>query len=80
MAGCPGRDRPTVERHLQRAVQHVAVGERLIDQQRTIIAALDAEGRPTDTARKLLGKFEALQAMHIADRDRLAAELQRCAD
>jgi hypothetical protein len=80
MAACPTRDRLTVERHLQKALQHVIVGKRLIDKQRNIVATLEACGRPTRTARKLLGKFEAIQAMHVADRDRLIDELTRCGD
>jgi hypothetical protein len=74
------RSRPTVERHLRNALQHVAVGERLIDRQRAVLVTLEEHGRPTQVARKLLAQFEDVQAMHVADRDRLVHELARCAD
>lgn len=79
MPGYRARNRPTVERHLKQTLRHVAVGQRLIDRQRAVVATLDAHGRPTGIARKLLRQFEDVQAMHIADRDRLVDELSRCA-
>ena len=78
MAGCPARDRSTIERHLQKTLQHVSVGATLIDRQRTIVATLADHRRPSDTARKLLEELEAIQAMHMAQRDRLIDELARC--
>ncbi|SEP50748.1 hypothetical protein SAMN02990966_07754 [Rhodospirillales bacterium URHD0017] len=72
--------RPTVERHLRIALQHVAVGERLIDRQRALVMTLEEHGHPTRIARKLLTQFEDVQAMHVADRDRLVDELARRAD
>ena len=71
------RDRLTVERHLRQAVQHVAAGQRLVDGQRALLATLEEHGHSTNIARKLLVQFEAVQAMHVADRDRLVDELAR---
>ena len=80
MSGSRTRGRPTVERHLQSALQHVAVGQRLVDKQRALLATLEEHGHSTRVAGKLLAQFEEVQAMHVADRDRLVGELARCAD
>ena len=80
MARCPTRDRPTIERHLQSTLRHVSVGATLIDRQRTIVATLAAHRRSSDTARKLLDELEALQDMHVAQRDRLIDELAQSDD
>ena len=68
-----------IQRHLRQARDHVASGEKLVEKQRAIVAKLAADGHRTDTARRLLGQLEEVQAMHIADRDRLIDELARCA-
>ncbi|MBI2735122.1 MAG: hypothetical protein HYX38_00985 [Rhodospirillales bacterium] len=69
-----------IENHLQSAAQRVAAGQRLLDRQHALVAALEAHGHATGTARKLLTQFEALQTMRIAARDRLVEELARRAD
>lgn len=80
MSGRQTRDRPTVERHLHKALRHVATGQRLVDKQRVLLATLEEHGHATHIARKLLLQFENVQAMHVTDRDRLVDELARCAD
>jgi len=42
---------------------------------REVIAALDRQGVDSTAAMTLLSQFEAGVALHIADRDRLRAEL-----
>jgi hypothetical protein len=68
-------DRAMVEQHLAQAERHVAAGERHIARQREIVRELDHEGHDLNSARDLLVQFEEMQALHIADRDRLRAEL-----
>lgn len=80
MSGHQARDRSTVERHLQKALQHVATGQRLVDKQRALLATLEEHGHATHIARKLLLQFENVQAMHFVDRDRLVDELARWPD
>lgn len=48
--------------------------------QREIVAELERDGHDVSEARKLLVQFEELQAMHVADRDRLIDELAAAAD
>ena len=74
------RDRPTVERQLRMALQHVATGQRLVARQRALLTTLEAHGHSTQMTEKLLQQLESAQAMHVADRDRLVDELARFID
>jgi hypothetical protein len=70
-------DRETLEKNLIQAGAHIAQGQKQIAVQRRIIAALEQEAHHHDTvmARELLASFERTQAMHIANRDRIAGKL-----
>ena len=70
-------DRTVLLNHLALAEQHVAQGERHLSRQREIIAETEAAGRDSALARELLHTFEATQATHMADRDRLLRELSQ---
>ena len=61
--------------HLQLAERHVVEGERHLARQRDIVDTLEREGLDGKTARALLVQFEEMQTLHLADRDRLRAEL-----
>jgi hypothetical protein len=66
--------------HLEQAEQHVAEGERHIALQREIVAGLKRRRGQWDTlriAQELLQTLELAQQTHIADRDRLRAELDQ---
>ena len=65
---------------LAQAEGHVAQGEIHLIQQREIIIKLDAHGCDSKPARELLMRFIELQALHVADRDRLRAELEQLTD
>jgi Spy/CpxP family protein refolding chaperone len=64
-----------IERYLSEAVAHVALGERMIERQRKLIATLESDGRDSAQARELLARFEEAQAKHLAERDRIQREL-----
>ena len=68
-------DRAVILNHLAQAERHVAEGEQHIIRQREIIEMLARQGHDTKAADELLGQFEQTLAAHIADRDRLRAEL-----
>jgi hypothetical protein len=70
-----GMERATLENDLIRAEAHVANGQARIARQREIIAELDREGQDTAPAKDMLASFERTQAMHIANRDRIAGKL-----
>jgi hypothetical protein len=55
----------------------VQEAKRNVANQRKLLASLEADGHTERAAgaQCLLGQFEELQALHIADRDRLRKEL-----
>lgn len=62
--------------HLAQAEAHIKTGQKNIARQRELIAQLEREGHDTVSARNTLTQFEELQALHIADRERILRELQ----
>jgi len=66
-------DRAAIEERLAMAERHITVGELQIARQRELVAELGQSGR--DAAVKLLELFEATQALHVAARARLRAQL-----
>ena len=68
-------DRAMVEKHLQQAREHVALGELHLARQREIVAELIDRGVDVTEAKRLLMNFEESQLMHVAHLDRLKAEL-----
>jgi hypothetical protein len=72
---CGEMDRETLEKNLTQAEAHTVKGHKRIALQHKIIAELDREGHDTVPARELLATFETTQAMHVANRDRIADKL-----
>jgi len=68
-------EHPSVVGHLAQAEKHIAEGEQHLARQRELIAELERDGHDTTTAIELLHTFEQSQAGHVADRDRIRAEL-----
>jgi hypothetical protein len=64
-----------LEQHLAQAERHVADGENRIARQQQIITELASGGYDLETAQDLLAHFEYAQESHVADRDRLRAQL-----
>jgi hypothetical protein len=69
-------DRAMIQDHLNQAERHIADGERHLSNQRALIAELEHDGHDTSAAKSLLRQFEELQALYVADRDRLRTELE----
>src|SRR5215831_17570375 len=67
-------NREMLQRHLQQAEAHVAIGAEHVRQQRERLSQLQRHGHDTFRARALLAQFEGLQDTHIAHRDRLLQE------
>ena len=62
------------ENHLEMAERHVLEGERHITQQRHLVAWLEqacGKSESVKVARDVLATFEKIQALYVADRDRL---------
>ena len=64
-----------LERRLAQAERHIAEGESRIARQREIILDLASGGHDLKQAKELLAQFEDMKSKHIADRDRIRAEL-----
>ena len=69
--------RETLLEHLALADRHIVQGAAIIDNQKSLILGLERDGHDTSKSRALLQQFEEIQQLHIEDRIRLAAELQR---
>jgi hypothetical protein len=68
-------DHASILARLSVARRHIRTGDRNIARQRKVVAELERDGHVSLEAKRLLGRFEELQELHIADRDRLEAEL-----
>ena len=61
--------------HLSLAERHITQGTRNVERQRQRVKELRCDARDDCRSRSLLSQFETLLALHIEDRDRVAAEL-----
>jgi hypothetical protein len=68
-------DRALIISYLQTAEQRVATSERLIVNQCKLIWSLERAGEDTTSAMAVFREMERRQLKHLADRDRLLAEL-----
>jgi hypothetical protein len=68
-------DREMLKRHLAQGEENIATGDKNIARQRDVIAQLERDGHDTASARSFLREFEQLQAVLIAERERLLSEL-----
>jgi hypothetical protein len=68
-------DRDMVKQHLAQAEGHMAMSKGHIASQRKFAAGLVRDGHDASQALALLLRFEELQQLHIADRDRMRREL-----
>jgi hypothetical protein len=67
--------RNMLRQQLARAERHVAEGHEILERQRQLITRMHELGLDTTEYAGRLARFEATQAAHIADRDRLMQEL-----
>jgi hypothetical protein len=67
--------RSTLAREVSKAEEQVAKDRDRIAHQRMIVSQQDDEGLDGALARAILEQLETLQRVHIADRDRLLAEV-----
>ena len=68
-------DRALIIRSLQAAEKHVADDEQQVADQRDLVSTLERTGHTATSASVLLRKMEQTQLQHLADRERLRAEL-----
>jgi len=70
-------DCETLEQRLAQAEGYMAMSKRHIASQRKFAIGLLRDGHDASQALALLLRFEELQELHVADRDRLRGELGR---
>jgi hypothetical protein len=68
-------DQAILKNDLARAERHIIASEHHVARQRQVVAERQQEGFDARDARRLLGLFEQLLTLHIADRNRLRKEL-----
>ena len=66
-----------IAEHLAKAEENAVDGAKQVERQRALLVELERDGHDTRLARDLLARLEALQRLHIEDRDRLRAELEK---
>jgi hypothetical protein len=69
-------DRAVLLQHLEQAQRHIADGQRHIARQREIVSEVERSGLDSKDARRSLVLFEEMQALHVANRNRLVETLQ----
>lgn len=70
-------DYETLSQRLARLEKQVAEGERHLQTQRLTVENMESEGENSATERRILRQLELVQAVEVADRDRLRVEIQR---
>jgi hypothetical protein len=73
--GFRGMDRAVIIEQLVLAQKHIVEGKLRVRQQHEYVARQASKGEDAQLSKRLLARFEAVLAMHIADRDRLIREL-----
>jgi uncharacterized coiled-coil protein SlyX len=68
-------DRAWLEEQLAQAEMRISEGEVHVARQRDIVAELANDGDDLKSAQTLLAQLEKMLANHVADRDRIRAEL-----
>jgi len=63
------------EAELAMVKRHVRDGKRCVTRQREIVAHLEKNGHPTESARALLTSFEEVQVLHKQHLARLMSEV-----
>jgi hypothetical protein len=70
-------DRVMIAQYLAQAEHHISDGERNLARQRELVAELERDGCDATMAADTLAQFAQIQALHIADRDRLRRKLAK---
>jgi hypothetical protein len=73
----PPTDRDTLQQRLAQTEGYMAMSKGHIASQREFAVGLLRDGHDASQALALLLRFEELQQLHVADRDRLRGELGR---
>ena len=68
-------DRETIQRYLDQTEKHLATSDKLVADQKALIALLEERGYDTARSKTALTHLEEMRRLHVADRDRLLQAL-----
>src|SRR5438105_9388643 len=68
-------DRETIQRYLDQTEKHLATSDKLVEDQKALIALLEERGYDTARSKTALAHLEEMRRLHVADRDRLLQAL-----
>ena len=69
-------DRDTIQRYLDQTEKHLATSDKLVEDQKALIALLEERGYDTARSKTALAHLEEMRRLHVADRDRLLQALR----
>ena len=69
-------DRETIQRYLDQTEKHLATSDKLVADQKALIALLEERGYDTARSKTALAHLEEMRRLHVADRDRLLQALR----
>ena len=70
-------DRETIKQYLDQTEKHLATSDKLVEDQKALIALLEERGRDTARSKTTLAHLEQMRRLHEADRDRLLQALRK---
>jgi hypothetical protein len=69
-------DREKMQKYLDQTEKHLATSDKLVEDQKALIALLEERGCDTTQSRTTLAHLEEMRTLHVADRDRLLQALR----
>jgi len=69
-------NRETIKQYLDQTEKHLDTSEKLVQDQKALIALLEERGRDTARSKTTLAHLEEMRRLHVADRDRLLQALR----
>jgi DNA-binding transcriptional MocR family regulator len=69
-------DRETIKQYLDQTEKHLDTSDKLVQDQKALIALLGERGRATAQSKTTLAHLEEMRRLHVADRDRLLQALR----
>src|SRR5215813_3120292 len=69
-------NRETIKQYLDQTEKHIDASDKLVQDQKALIALLEERGRDTARSKTTLAHLEEMRRLHVADRDRLLQALR----
>jgi len=70
-------NRETIKQYLDQTEKHLDTSDKLVQDQKALIALLEERGRDTARSKMTLARLEEIRRLHVADRDRLLQALRK---